>query len=81
MIAETFFKGIHNKEAFGGDLMDEDIEIDMFADFLDKGLTHDALTEFLRTDFGKGILLGTYFEYRSNRDKEEEAKALEEQGF
>lgn len=80
-ICETFIRNIHNVSAFGGPVAESDIDLEAFSEFLDKGLTHDALTEFLRTDFGKGILLGSYFEYRSNKDKEDEIKALQEQGL
>lgn len=78
-IYEVFIRNIHDFSALGGPVLESDLELEVFAEFLDKGLTHSALVEFLRTDFGKGILLGSYFEYRSNKDKQDEQEALEEQ--
>jgi hypothetical protein len=49
-----------------------------FAEYLRNGLTPDALQEFVNTDFGKGVLLGSYIEYEATQAREDEKKALEE---
>lgn len=57
---------------------DADLEIEDLARYLEEGFVSEALQEFLVNDFGKGMVLGSYMEYKMNLAKQEEQEALEE---
>jgi hypothetical protein len=57
---------------------DADIDIADFADYLEHGFRSEALEEFLTNDFGKGMILGSYMEYKLNLAKRDEEQVLEE---
>jgi hypothetical protein len=55
-----------------------DIDIEEMAKYLEQGFRPDALQDLLGTTLGKGVLIGSYLEYKLNLSRIEEAEALEE---
>lgn len=55
-----------------------DVDIDDLAKYLEEGFQPDALQDFLENDFGKGMVIGSYMEFKLNIAKQEEEQALKE---
>lgn len=79
-IRDMFIKAIENHDNVGGPIMDEDIDLDEFSKYLEKGFLIEALDEFTNTSFGKGLLMGAYLEHALEKAKREEREALKEMG-
>jgi hypothetical protein len=80
IIRDHFFKNIHDLSAIGIEAHEKDVVLDLqqFADYLERGVTYEAFNEFMRTDFGKGILLGNFLEYMAQQQRDEEDKIIAE---
>lgn len=80
IIRDRFFNNIHDLTAIGIEPHEKDevLDLQQFADYLDRGVTYEAFNEFMRTDFGKGILLGNFLEYMAQQQRDEEDKIIAE---
>lgn len=78
IVRDSFLQAIEDGEAVGGLPSSDDIDLESFANYISQGFVPSAVDEFMKTQFGKGLILGAYLEHMMNAALLEEAEVLNE---
>jgi hypothetical protein len=78
IVRDSFIQSIEDGEAVGGLPSSDDIDLENFAHYISQGFVPSAVNEFMKTQFGKGLILGAYLEHMMNSALAEEQEALNE---
>lgn len=77
IVRDSFIQAIEDGSAVGGLPSSDDIDLENFAAYIAQGFIPSAVDEFMKTQFGKGLILGAYLEHLMNVALLEETEVLD----